>query len=74
MLIEVEIKNRAAGGSNVDLCNLILRIIEQARKEVKGNEIKMTVDGRIDINATLHLPLVKRKISRLSRMIIKRQI
>ena len=54
MLIEVEIKNRAAGGSNVDLCNLILRIIEQARKEVKGNEIKMTVDGRIDINATLH--------------------
>ena len=54
MLIEVEIKNRAAGGSNVDLCNLILRIIEQARKEVKGNEVKMTVDGRIDINATLH--------------------
>lgn len=53
MLTEVEIKNRAAGGSNVDLCNLILRIIEQARKEVKGNEIKMTVDGRIDINATL---------------------
>ena len=54
MLVEVEIKNRAAGGSNVDYCNLILRIIEQARKEVKGNEIKMTVDGRIDINATLH--------------------
>lgn len=54
MLVEVEIKNRAAGGSNVDYCNLILRIIEQARKEVKGNEIKMTVDGKIDINATLH--------------------
>lgn len=53
MLIEVEIKNRAAGGSNIDLCNLILRIIEQARKEVKGNEVKMTIDGRIDINATL---------------------
>lgn len=54
MLVEVEIKNRAAGGSNVDYCNLILRIIEQARKEVKGNELKMTVDGKIDINATLH--------------------
>lgn len=54
MLVEIEIKNKAAGGSNVDYCNLILRIIEQARKEVKGNEIKMTVDGRIDINATLH--------------------
>jgi len=54
MLVEVEIKNRAAGGSNVDYCNLILRIIEQARKEVKGNELKMTVDGKIDINATIH--------------------
>lgn len=53
MLVEVEIKNRACGGSNVDYCNLILRIIEQARKEVKGNEIKMTVDGKIDINATI---------------------
>lgn len=38
MLVEVEIKNRAAGGSNVDYCNLILRIIEQARKEVKGKK------------------------------------
>lgn len=53
MLTEVEIKNRAAGGSNVDYCNLILRIIEQARKEVKGNELKMTIDGKIDINASL---------------------
>lgn len=54
MLVEVEMKNRAAGGSNVDYCNLILRIIEQARKEVKGNDLKLTVDGSIDINATLH--------------------
>ena len=54
MLVEVEMKNRAAGGSNVDYCNLILRIIEQARKEVKGDQLKLTVDGQIDINATLH--------------------
>lgn len=54
MLVDVEIKNRASGGSNVDYCNLIIRIIEQARKEVKGNDLKMTIDGRIDINATLH--------------------
>ena len=33
---------------------MILRIIEQARKEVKGNELKMTVDGRIDVSATVH--------------------
>lgn len=53
MLIDIEIKNRAAGGTNVDYCNLIIKILEQARKEVKGDELKMTVDGRIDINATL---------------------
>lgn len=29
-------------------------ILEQARKEVKGNELKLTVDGKIDITATLH--------------------
>lgn len=32
----------------------IRNLIEQARKEVKGNELKLTVDGKIDINATLH--------------------
>lgn len=54
LLIDAELKNKAQGGGNTELANLIIRIIEQARKEVKGNEIKMTVDGRIDINATLH--------------------
>lgn len=29
-------------------------ILEQARKEVKGNELKLTVDGKIDIAATIH--------------------
>lgn len=32
----------------------IRNMIEQARKEVKGNELKLTVDGKIDIVATLH--------------------
>ena len=32
----------------------IRNILEQARKEVKGNELKLTVDGKIDITATLH--------------------
>lgn len=54
MLVEIEIKNKQAGGSNVDYCNLIIKILEQARKEIKGNELKMTVDGKIDINASLH--------------------
>lgn len=32
----------------------VRNLLEQARKEVKGNELKLTVDGRIDINATIH--------------------
>lgn len=32
----------------------VRQILEQARKEIKGNELKLTVDGRIDITATLH--------------------
>lgn len=32
----------------------IRNMLEQARKEVKGNELKLTVDGKIDIIATLH--------------------
>lgn len=32
----------------------IRNMLEQVRKEVKGNELKLTVDGKIDIVATLH--------------------
>lgn len=32
----------------------IRNMLEQARKEVKGNELKLTVDGKIDITATMH--------------------
>lgn len=32
----------------------VRNLLEQARKEVKGNELKLTVDGKIDINATIH--------------------
>jgi hypothetical protein len=33
--------------------NVILRILEQARKEIKGNELKLTADFKIDINASI---------------------
>ena len=33
---------------------LIMQILEQARREVKGNELHLTVDGKIDINASIH--------------------
>ena len=42
----------------------IRNLLEQARKEVKGNELKLTVDGRIDINASIH---GEENISRIMR-------
>ena len=34
--------------------NMIMKILEQARKEVKGEQLKLTVEGTIDIKASLH--------------------
>lgn len=36
-----------------EVSDQIVKIIEQARKEVKGNELNLTIDGKIDINASL---------------------
>lgn len=38
---------------NIKYSTEIRGIIEQVRKEVKGDEIRLTVDGKIDITATL---------------------
>lgn len=38
----------------VNMSREIRNLLEQARKEVKGNELKLTVDGKIDISATIH--------------------
>lgn len=32
----------------------IRNILEQARKEIKGNDLKLTVDGKIDVVASIH--------------------
>jgi len=42
----------------------IRAIIEQARKEIKGEEIKLTVDGKIDINASLQAAATIQDISK----------
>lgn len=43
---------------------LIMQILEQARREVKGNELHLTVDGKIDINASVHAANNIREVSR----------
>ena len=50
MKSDVESKNNKA----LIFSREIRNVLEQARKEVKGNELKLTVDGKIDITATLH--------------------
>ena len=39
--------------STENTAKMILSILEQARREVKGNELSINVDGKIDINATI---------------------
>jgi len=42
----------------------IRAIVEQARKEIKGEEVRLTVDGKIDINASLQAAATIQDISR----------
>ncbi len=39
-------------------------VIEQARKEIKGDEVKLTIDGKIDINASLQAANTMHEISK----------
>lgn len=51
---------------NVRYAAEVRSIIEQVRKEIKGDEIRLTVDGRIDITATLQ---VNRSLQDLNKKI-----
>lgn len=42
------------GKINKEISSEITKLLEQARKEVKGNEMTLTVDGKIDINVSLN--------------------
>lgn len=42
----------------------IRQILEQARKEIKGDEIRMTVEGRIDVSASINATATILDISR----------
>lgn len=40
-------------GGKLDYSKELRALIDSIRKEVKGDEVKLTIDGRIDINATV---------------------
>lgn len=51
--IAYEMELRFDKDKNMDASKELRAVIEQIRKEVKGEEIKLTIDGKIDINATI---------------------
>jgi hypothetical protein len=56
-MLAYEMQVKFEKGRNIEVSKELRAIIEQIRKEVKGDEIKLTIDGRIDINATMQANL-----------------
>lgn len=52
-MLAYEMQCKFEKGKGIETSKELRAIIEQIRKEVKGEEIKLTIDGRIDINATI---------------------
>lgn len=62
--------NEAYGSPNANKQELralsmeIRAILEQARKEIKGDEVRLTVDGKIDVNASIQASQTIQDISK----------
>ena len=61
-----EIMNLFKETKNIKYSSEVRAIIEQVRKEIKGDEIRLTVDGKIDITASIQ---ANRTIQELNRII-----
>lgn len=53
MLTQYEIAMKK-NPNNLRTGDLVLKVLEQARKECKGERLFLTVDGKIDVNAMVH--------------------
>jgi hypothetical protein len=52
-MLAYEMEVKFEKNKSLEVSKELRGIIEQIRKEVKGDEIKLMIDGRIDINATI---------------------
>lgn len=52
-MLAFEMENKFESTKTIEVSKELRAIIEQIRKEIKGEEIRLTVDGRIDVNATI---------------------
>ena len=52
-MLAYEMENKFEKTKSIEVSKELRSIIEQVRREVKGDEIKLTIDGRIDIQATV---------------------
>lgn len=48
-----EMEGKFEKTKSIEVSKELRAVIEQIRKEVKGEEIRLTIDGKIDINATI---------------------
>jgi hypothetical protein len=51
--IAYELERKFDKNQSLEVAKELRSVMEQIRKEVKGDELKLTIDGKIDINATL---------------------
>ncbi len=59
-------KRKEKIGTSVDNDKLMLMIMEQIRKEIDGDEIKINFEGKIDVNATINLHIQQDILQRVS--------
>lgn len=52
-MLAFEMEKKFEKGQSIEVSKELRGIVEQIRREVKGDEIKLTIDGRIDIQATI---------------------
>jgi hypothetical protein len=52
-----ELYNNQAPAQKLNYSKEIRGIIEQARKEVEGDELKLTINGRIDVNTSIEVAM-----------------
>lgn len=61
-MLAFEMEKRFEKNQSIEVSKELRGIVEQIRKEVKGDEIKLTIDGKIDIQATIQANLTLNEV------------
>lgn len=61
-MLAFEMEKKFEKNQSIEVSKELRGIVEQIRKEVKGDEIKLTIDGKIDIQATIQANLTLNEV------------